>query len=80
MEREVQDTAWGCVTSGCIQSRSRVTQAMRRALKEKGQRGTSSYNPPLFFLLFLTFRGVKGEETNTRTPPGHRPLSNLTIS
>ncbi len=52
MEREVQDTAWGGVTSGCIQSRSRVTQAMRRALKKKGQRGTSSYKPP--FLLFFS--------------------------
>ena len=79
MEREVQDTTWGGVTSGCIQSRSRVTQAMRRALKKKGQRGTSSYKPPLF-LFFLTFRGGKGEETNARTPPGHRPLSSLTLS
>jgi hypothetical protein len=27
-----------------------------------------------------TFRGGKGEETNARTPPGHRPLSSLTLS
>ena len=36
-------------------------------------------NPPLFFSS-LTFRGGNGEETNARTPPGHRPLSSLTLS
>jgi hypothetical protein len=61
--------------------RSRVTQVMRRALKKEGEkRETSSYKTPPFFFSFLTFRGGNGEETNARTPPGHRPLSSLTLS
>jgi hypothetical protein len=83
METEVQDTVWGGVTSGCIQSRSRVTQAMRRALKKKGQRGTSSYKPP-FFSFFLTFRGGKGEETEecvaARSPTALQPHAFLTVT
>jgi hypothetical protein len=69
------------LSARCCRCRSRVTQVMRRVLKKKGENEEPAViNPPLFFFSFLTFRGGNGEETNARTPPGHRPVSRLTLS